>query len=127
MNPFSVYRLTDGVLTGSVLRGSEYSIRLNTPPDCGVIPGEWDPMQYRVVDGQAVPHVTEAPAVDVDALWRDVRATRDALLQASDWVVLRASERGDLVPTTWIAYRQALRDITDQPDPSAIVWPVRPE
>jgi hypothetical protein len=34
----------------------------------------------------------------------------------------------DVVMTPeWIAYRQALRDITDQQDPFNIIWPIKPE
>lgn len=55
--------------------------------------------------------------------WAKVRARRDALLAASDWVTLRAQETGAPVPPEWLAYRQALRDVTQQQDPEAIEWP----
>jgi hypothetical protein len=60
------------------------------------------------------------------AHWRNVRTERDRRLSACDWVVARASERGEPVPLDWTVYRQALRDITDQPDPLAIRWPEPP-
>ncbi|MGG4054103.1 phage tail assembly chaperone [Delftia tsuruhatensis] len=41
-------------------------------------------------------------------------------------MTLRAQETGEPMPAPWLAYRQALRDITDQPDPLAIVWPTAP-
>ena len=56
--------------------------------------------------------------------WPTVRAERDRRLQASDWTQLPdvpLATRG-----AWAAYRQALRDITGQPDPFNIVWPVAP-
>lgn len=57
----------------------------------------------------------------------DVRNDRNALLVASDWVVTRATERAQPVPPAWLAYRQALRDITAQPGfPQAVVWPQQP-
>lgn len=61
---------------------------------------------------------------DVATAWADVRAQRDALLKSTDWtqlpdVPVETRER-------WAAYRQALRDITDQSDPFNIVWPVAP-
>lgn len=58
--------------------------------------------------------------------WVTVRMQRDALLQATDWRVLRAHEQGVQLASAWIAYRQALRDITQQPDPQNIVWPEVP-
>ena len=52
------------------------------------------------------------------------RARRTQLLAASDWTQLPD------VPTAtqaaWAGYRQALRDITNQPDPASIVWPTPP-
>ena len=53
-----------------------------------------------------------------------MRKKRNALLAASDWtqlpdVPLETKE-------AWAAYRQALRDITEQPDPFNIVWPTPP-
>lgn len=64
--------------------------------------------------------------LDLAQAWAAVRAQRDARLAACDWVTLRARETGDPVPGRWLAYRQALRDITDQADPLAIVWPTPP-
>lgn len=50
--------------------------------------------------------------------------TRDSLLAQSDWTMLPDA------PTdkkAWKAYRQALRDITQQPGfPDNIVWPTKP-
>ncbi len=60
------------------------------------------------------------------AAWTTVRGRRDSLLSASDWVVTKAVELGQAPPNEWVAYRQALRDITTQPDPRAIVWPTAP-
>lgn len=69
---------------------------------------------------------SEAWQLDVELAWRGVRERRDFLLTASDWVVLRASDQGVPVPPEWIAYRQALRDVTEQDDPLNIVWPTAP-
>lgn len=64
--------------------------------------------------------------LDEDEAWAAVRAERDRLLAASDWRVARAMEAGEPVPAPWVAYRQALRDITGQCDPLAIDWPAPP-
>lgn len=62
---------------------------------------------------------------NLDAAWSGVRAQRDEKLSACDWTQLPD------VPITnreaWVAYRQQLRDVTDQPDPRHIVWPTPPE
>lgn len=54
----------------------------------------------------------------------EVRNARDPKLLESDWVVARAYEQGTPIPEAWITYRQALRDITQQPGfPWTITWP----
>ena len=59
--------------------------------------------------------------------WSTLRAKRDALLAASDWVVVKAQEAGDAVPSTWQAYRVALRDLpANTADPASPVWPSAP-
>jgi hypothetical protein len=57
-----------------------------------------------------------------------VRATRDALLAESDWIVIMHTERGTNIPAEWEIYRQSLRDITAQPGfPHNVTWPTKPE
>lgn len=68
----------------------------------------------------------DCEALPEDEAWAQVRHRRDQLLAACDWVVFRAQERGEPVPQPWRAYRQALRDVTQQSDPTAIVWPEPP-
>lgn len=65
---------------------------------------------------------------NIAAAWRAVRASRDQLLAFCDWTqapdVLRSQTPA--VTAAWETYRQALRDITQQPDPHAVVWPTHP-
>lgn len=56
-----------------------------------------------------------------------VRLKRDHLLQETDWVVTKAYEHNEIIPTEWKVYRQALRDITIQEGfPHSITWPIKP-
>ena len=57
--------------------------------------------------------------------WNDVRQERVTLLHEADWRIQRAMDDGDDI-TPLIAYRRALRDITKQESPSAVVWPEKP-
>lgn len=82
------------------------------------------PALQHVVDGQLV--LRQPAQRDAVSQWVRVRARRAALLADCDWVLLRAIETGDEVPTPWSAYRQALRDITEQQDPFSISWPTPP-
>jgi hypothetical protein len=54
----------------------------------------------------------------------EIRAQRNALLSACDWTQVADAPVDDLA---WAVYRQALRDIPDQPGfPANVVWPVAP-
>ena len=48
------------------------------------------------------------------------------VIKTTDWAVLRAADQGEPVSPEWLAYRQALRDVTAQADPLNIAWPVAP-
>ena len=67
-------------------------------------------------------------------LWTKIRSERDILLLNCDWTQLLDAKFGltdETAITTkkveWQTYRQALRDITTQKDPSNITWPNKPE
>lgn len=58
--------------------------------------------------------------------WEEIRQKRNNLLLESDWVVIKAQESGKEVPKVWVEYREALRNITLQPNLQNIVWPIKP-
>ena len=60
-----------------------------------------------------------------EEVWPVIRARRAVLLAESDWTQLPDVP----LPTkeAWATYRQALRDITLQPDPHNIIWPTQPQ
>ena len=63
-------------------------------------------------------------AVELEASIMDVREQRYSLLASTDWWA--TSDRTMTAEQT--AYRQALRDITDQAGfPTDITWPTKPE
>ena len=60
--------------------------------------------------------------------WAALREKRDALLADCDWVVVKAQEAGGDVPSAWVTYRTALRNLpANTSDPSAPSWPSMPE
>lgn len=68
------------------------------------------------------------PGPTQEQLAESVRAKRDALLAACDWVAIRANELGEPVPQDWADYRQALRDVPEQAGfPENVEWPTEPE
>lgn len=78
--------------------------------------------------------VTEAELAAIEQLvtthvalpsWDDVRRKRSPLLLEADWRIQRAEDQGADVAQLR-AYRQALRDVTTQPDPNNVTWPAVP-
>ena len=70
--------------------------------------------------------VDEQPAPYVD-LAEAARAQRAVLLAKADFAVNRGEDSGTDTKA-WRTYRQALRDLTDQPAfPVSITWPVAPD
>ena len=67
--------------------------------------------------------------VDQDAVaqqWRNVKEGRNQQLAASDWIC-SVSDFAHPKKDADVVYRQALRDITAQPNPFALVWPSAPQ
>ena len=55
---------------------------------------------------------------------KEARATRDRLIAETDWMALSDVQMSD----GWAAYRQALRNVPEQPGfPDNIDWPEKPE
>lgn len=65
----------------------------------------------------------EESAAKVHAQWIVICAERNRLLVASDWTQLPDAP---VDAAAWATYRQALRDVTDQANPFAIIWPQGP-
>lgn len=101
---------------------SQYDIRdfYLAPSQPMLLPGQ-------VLDWNLPDWVVRDPnEAELQIQWAAVRERRNALLAQSDVFVVRTYERGEPVSAETIAYRQALRDITTQPNPFAINWPAPP-
>ena len=116
---------------------------------------EWNVFPVTITNRPTVDHtknVTEGTPVLINGTWtqvwettdataeeiaertdqqaNSVRSQRDNLLSQSDWRVIKAQETGTAMSAEWVAYRQALRDITDHanfPWLDDADWPVKPE
>lgn len=69
----------------------------------------------------------DASAARIEAQWNVVRNERNKMIADTDWWVTKALETGVTIAADQSAYRQALRDITEQADPFNITWPEKPE
>ena len=94
------------------------------------IPADAGNRHYREMVEQGI---AIAPYVKPAATAEEVRAQRDRLLAESDWIVTKAIEQnaqdglGVQIPVVWLDYRQALRDIPQQPAfPDNVTWPTAP-
>jgi hypothetical protein len=55
------------------------------------------------------------------------RMMRNQLIEESDWTQLTDNVLSEEEMEQWVEYRQALRDIPQQPDfPENIIWPAAP-
>lgn len=71
-------------------------------------------------------HCWDEPEITTEQAWAQVRYERNRRLDATEWIASRARDWGEPVPPEWLAYRQALRDVTGQGDPMNIEWPEPP-
>lgn len=87
-------------------------------------------LQDGVVHTKRVIPLTDKDLADRSAeLEARLRGQRELNLLSSDWVVTKALESGTPVPTAWVTYRTALRDITTHanwPNLQADDWPTVP-
>lgn len=81
-------------------------------------------MQVHTLDLSAL-NFDEAAATEAKAI--EVRTKRDTLLRASDWSQLADSPLDSTAMILWQSYRQALRDVPQQPGfPADLEWPQQP-
>ena len=81
-------------------------------------------LEWTGSDFNVRPMTTEERDFVIAEQWSQVRRKRNQLLLESDWTQLDDSPADK---TGWATYRQQLRDITAQPDPYNIDWPVMPQ
>ena len=106
-----------GEYDGAVDLTTQYhDIPNNRPVDMPPKPSPHHDFDYR----------TKQWVANTDKAWAAARQRRSSLLMQTDWRVTKALETGDTLAQDWLDYRQALRDITLQTDPLALVWPVEP-
>jgi hypothetical protein len=89
-----------------------------------------DDTLYAVTPVTPVPADTQDVTFTVEprpdeVVWPVIRARRDLRIAPTDWTQL--PDVPQATKEAWAQYRQALRDITTQPDPRNIIWPTPPQ
>ena len=97
----------------------------------------WEVVNQRPIDPEKyydfLNYAGDLPVVDItppdpttEELWGKIRQDRNGLLAQCDWTQLQDVPLSDEQKTAWQAYRQALRDVAEQVDPTNILWPTVP-
>jgi hypothetical protein len=80
-------------------------------------------VQNWLITSASVEEITERENIQ----WDEIRDERNRLLTECDWTQFQDTPISGSKLTEWQAYRQSLRDITNQSNPFEIIWPVKPE
>ena len=119
----SIFRKSDGKVIGSMSASKDFKITL--PEWAEVIDGEHEIGSKLQPDGSVI---IDEGAVAKEAAKEDQRRfvrKRNQLLAASDWT---QAPDAPVDQQEWATYRQALRDLPQNTeDPSAPLWPTKPE
>lgn len=116
---WAVYSTETGMIR-LCLTGVEQSAQANTQPGEAYIEGLGRAGIDKVIDGAIVEQPTP-----VEVIAAGILQERGRLLMISDWTQLPDVPLA--TKEAWQTYRQALRDITDQPGyPLDITWPTQP-
>ena len=110
LTEYAVLPCEANINVGDYTKDRQYFIRIGDPPN----------------SASYFDYVQEQWQTDLTVAWTTVRRERDRKLDQTDWLRLREIDTGEPTPQAWLDYRQALRDITNQPDPLNIVWPIKP-
>ena len=79
------------------------------------------------VHGYPVAVFVEEETPSMEELAESIRRERDKLLSGSDWVMMPDVKMSEDLKSKWIEYRQALREVTQQPGfPVKVVFPTKP-
>lgn len=138
MKPITYFDPFSGRILGSSICSDQEAIA-NTPKGAQVLSGMYDGLEFYVVAGvptKLPPKPNKFCVFDYDTKqWVDMRTTeiqwsivrddRNRRLQTTDWTQL--TDISAETKALWEPYRQALRDVTNQPDPFNIIWPTPPQ
>ena len=92
----------------------------------------WESESYEIKDDHVVwtlvkrSKTQEELDAELAERWRLWRIERNFRLAETDWVIVKYVESGQQVPSEWISYRQALRDLPTIVDFNGNDWPVKP-
>jgi hypothetical protein len=99
-----------------------------TGDDYVILGSNFEVLENEVIEHQLTRIKTdEEKENDNQNRWKHIREERNTKLEKCDWTQLPDSPLTNQKQTEWQIYRQALRDITSQPDVFNLSWPNAPE
>jgi len=127
MSQYVLYDTTTGTITSSGSCPQSVIDSWTTFPKGNALlslPGD---VNEHMVDLKTLTLIKKPARVPSNAeLWADVRKQRNDWIAWSDWTHLPDAPLTVTQKALWATYRQALRDITKQADPSKITFPTPP-
>lgn len=123
----TIYKKQTGEILGTV-SGVNSAVEND---DEGFLDGQYDALEYKVLNGQAVAK-TDAEKQSYDDARNaetidSLRNKRNILLAQSDWTQAPDTSLTDAKKAEWRTYRQSLRNLPENTsDPSNTLWPTRP-
>lgn len=115
-----VYNTKTGVITS----WGNFDPALNTPAGHDYIETDTAPVN-QMVNVKTRKLVADKAAI-TEAQWAEVRRIRDMRITATDYLIMPDYPISEDARAALATYRQALRDVTKQADPTAISWPDYP-
>lgn len=141
---WTLYDIKTGLITGTIMATNSERLMHDLSPEIGCVMGEFDGRNKKVnlQTGEIEDYIPPAPSPNhvwdtetlswfyvktVDDMALEARIKRNALLDAADWVTLRAMRTNTAIPSEWRKYQRDLADISSQPGfPVVIEWPELP-
>lgn len=135
---YTIYNTNTGRIARTVSTDGDIAIQLR--PEEDYIEGEYSGSSNYIDDNKQVVSIPEKPneysefdfttkqwVTNQNRIIAEVSIKRQKLLNASDWTQLPNGPLTVERQAEWAAYRQQLRDITDQTGyPTDVIWPTSP-
>ena len=132
MKAYTIYEKATGQIVDNLTCPDKHVVNLNDGE--GVLDGHFPDDKFYVVGGVPVPLIqtktadlseAEGGSLNVPTAEDEARLIRNQMLTASDWTQVADAP---VDQAAWAAYRQELRDVTNQETfPSEVTWPVAPQ
>jgi len=134
---YTKYDKNTGKIVGNIFASNLDDLQINLKETEAALEGNFSQNEYYISNiGEPVKlplkpegfytldYETKTWIPDYNSQWNSIKKLRNEILASLDWTQL--SDVPLNTKEAWASYRQQLRDITLQPDPFNITWPMPP-